>query len=175
MYNSVLAETGGIECEDCNYTSQKLSEKLKAYYKETLLMDSGNKKRGNIVFSSKLSVKDAVRSAFNSKNENEVKLRDVAFSLRKSVLNSKHYPLPGDIKLQNIFKGEIDIPEELIFFLTHLIKGPDSRSGNTVQKSCWIKSIAQDIVFAVTGGVVKPSKHLVLGLALKNWLAAEKW
>ena len=121
-----------------------------------------------------MSVENAVRSAFNSKNENEVKLRDVASSLRISVLNSKHYPLPDDIKLQNIFKGEIDIPEELIFFLTHLIKGPDSRSGNTVQKSRRIKSIAQDIIFAVTGGVVKPSKHLVLGLALTKLTSSRK-
>ena len=94
---------------------------------------------------------DAVRSAFNSHNQNEVKLRDVAFSLRKSILNSKHSPLPDDISLQNILKGEIEIPEDLKSFFTHLITGPDSRLGNTERKSQRINSIAQDVIFSATG------------------------
>ena len=167
LYTSVWVEIGGSDYEDTVYTSQKLGEKLNAYYVRKSLMDSGNQRRGNVVFSEKLNAGDA-------HNQNEVKLQDIAFSLRKSILNSKHSPLPDDISLQYMLKGEIKIPEGLMLFLTHLITGPDSRLGNTERKSQRINSIAQDLSFSATGGLVKPSKHLLLGLAIKKLTSSRK-
>ena len=100
--------------------------------------------------------------------DSELKLRDAAFSLRKSILNAKHEPL------QHVLKGEIEIPEDLTSFLSHLITGPDTRNGITDAKMIRIRSIAQDMIYAATGGRVKPSKHLVLGFALKKLTSSRK-
>jgi len=71
--------------------------------------------------------------------------------------------------LQNILDGEVEIPELLEIFFETLIGGPVRKNQSlTDTKKIRIKSIAQDTIYAVTNGRVKPSKHLQLGLALKS-------
>ena len=106
--------------------------------------------------------------------DSELKLWDAAFSLRKSTLNAKHEPLPDNLTLQHVLKGEIKIPEDLTSFLSHLITGPDTRNGIIDAKMIRIRSIAQYLIYAATGGHVKPSKHLVLGFALKKLTSIRK-
>ena len=95
----MLVELGGLSYENTIFTSQKLSDKLNSHYREKINIDTGNKKRGNIVFGSELNVEEAVRIAFDPKMDSELKLRDAAFSLRKSILNAKHEPLPDNLTL----------------------------------------------------------------------------
>ena len=66
LYMYVLEELGGDEYKDSCFTSQKLAEKLNSHYKQDIVMDDGNKKRGSIVFSSAISIEEAVRIAFDS-------------------------------------------------------------------------------------------------------------
>ena len=172
MYISVLSEIGGEKFNECNFQSQRLSDKLKLSYGDKIIIDSGNIKRGNIVYSSETAAEDAIRYVCDSKDE--IKMRDVAFRLRKSILAELRTPLPEDVTLEHVLKGEIEIPDDLALFLTYLISGPDSRRGETESRSRRIKSIAQDLIFSVTGGVAKPAKHLILGLALKKLTSSRK-
>ena len=86
---------------------------------------------------SETAVEDVIRYVCNLTDE--IKLRDVAFRLRKSILAVRRTPLPEDITLEHVLKGEIEISDDLALFLTYLITEPDSRRGETVSRSRRIK------------------------------------
>ena len=97
-----------------------------------------------------------------------VKIKEVAFLIRKSILYCKHQPLPENITLEDVKKGEVETPEILEKFLIYLIADPDSRRHETDVKQRRIKSISDDVIYATTGGKKNPSKHLMLGMAIKS-------
>ena len=86
--------------------------------------------------------------------------------------------LPENLKVDDIFKAEVEVPDVvpnffkyLILvqnFFKYLIGGPDSRKWDTESRKRRIKSIGQDVVFSSTSGIKKPSKYLQLGLAIKS-------
>ena len=58
-------------------------------------------------------------------------------------------------------------------FLDHLIVGHTSKTKSDIKRRC-IESIEQDIVYAASGGNVKPSKHLITGIAFKSMTGSRK-
>ena len=69
--------------------------------------------------------------------------------LREAIINAEKRILPENLTLQDVYKGEVDVPEVVSKFFTHLIGGPDSRRCNQPAKQQRIKSISQDSVFVV--------------------------
>ena len=60
----------------------------------------------------------------NSKLDQRIK--DVALSLRPIIKNATHINLSSSgITFDDIIDGEIQIPEQLTQFFTHLVVGPD--------------------------------------------------
>lgn len=56
--------------------------------------------------------------------------------------------------------GGTEVPEVVDTFLHHLFSGSDSP---LTDKMTWVKrSVAQDLVFAITRGRFKPAKHILL-------------
>ena len=98
----------------------------------------------------------------------------MAFDLRRSILKAPKHSLQNSISIKDIAEGEIDVPEILMAFLNYLIWGPDTRHGDTDIKHRRINSISQDIVFAVTNGIFKPTKHLQLGMTIKSLTGSRK-
>lgn len=61
--------------------------------------------------------------------------------------------------------GSTEVPEIVDTFLHHLFSGCDSP---LTDRMTWLKrSVAQDLVFAITRGRFKPAKHLLLPSAVK--------
>ena len=109
-----------------------------------------------------------MRNETLASTKEDVKIKEVAFLIRKSILDCKHQPLPENITLEDVRKGEVETPEILEKFLTYLIAGPDSRMHESDVKQRRIKSISDDVIYATTGRKKKPSKHLMLGMAIKS-------
>ena len=109
-----------------------------------------------------------MRNETLTSTKEDVKIKEVAFLIRKSILDCKHQPLPENITLEDVRKGEVETPEILEKFLTYLIAGPDSRMHESDVKQRRIKSISDDVIYATTGRKKKPSKHLMLGMAIKS-------
>ena len=59
-------------------------------------------------------------------------------------------------------------------FFQNLIGGTDSRRWASNLKQIRTKSISEDVVFTVTGGLKKPQNHLMLGIALKSLTGSRK-
>ena len=70
--------------------------------------------------------------------------------------------------------GEVQIPQQLTQFFTHLVVGPYHRSHELASKIRRVESLAADTVFLVTNERKKPSKHLKLGLAVKSMTGSKK-
>ena len=166
-YQQILYELGGLKLEDPFSSAHKLEKKIKDFYGDKIIIQKGKTKKGNIIFSSSLSFEEALRQEICLKNDDQVKVRDVAFLLRRSTLNAKRNPLPEHLKLTDILQGEV--PKNLRQFLHYLIYGPNKIQAESHHecKQQRIKSISEDIAFSATSGK-KTSKQLISGLAMKS-------
>ena len=174
QYQMLLSEIVGEVFKHADSTTQKLESKIQQCYENKLTIQKGKTKRGNIIFSSSMGIEEALRKEHSMKTNLSIKIRDVAFALRSSIIEAKTTPLPENITIEDIQKGEIEIPEVVIQFFTDLIGGPDPRRGKSAGKLRRIKSISEDAVFAVTAGQKKPAKHLKVGLAVKSLTGSRK-
>ena len=71
--------------------------------------------------------------------------------------------------------GEIKIHSSTVLqFFKYLIIGADSRTSDSSIKLRRIRSISEDVVYSMTSGRKKPSKHLKLGLVIKSLTGSKK-
>ena len=155
-------------------TVQKLEEKLKKYYGEKICIVSGNKRKDNILYGSSLSLDEAVQKLDIKGNDMKTKVRDIALLLREEINWMERFPLPNNLKIEDIKRGEVTVPELVATFFQNLIGGPDVRHWESNFKKIRIKSMSEDAVFAAAAGLKKPQKHLMLGIALKSLTGSRK-
>lgn len=55
-----------------------------------------------------------------------------------------------------------------------LVQGPDIRRKNSADDLVKIKSVCSDLIYIVSKGRVKPSKHLTLGMSMKSMTSSRK-
>ena len=68
-------------------------------------------------------------------------------------------PLPNNIKLEDIERGEVNVPDLVNLFFQNLIGGSDSHRWSKETKQRRTMSISQDAIFGATSGIKKPRKH----------------
>ena len=172
-YQHLLHEFQGNDIEVTS-SAQKLEEKIKKHYEEKISIVNGKKKRGNIIFGCSLSLEEAVQKLNVKGDDVKAKVRDIALLLREEINKAERCALPNDMKLDDILKGEVEVPDLVITFFQNLIGGPDTRRWKSTSKNIRIKSLSEDAVFATTAGLKKPQKHLMLGIALKSLTGSRK-
>ena len=126
-YQHLLTEFRGEEFIDVTSSSQKLEERIRKHNGDDILISSGTSRKGNVVYSAFMSLKEAIRKVDFKDNDLKGKVREMALMLRKEIFRGKKPLLPKDLKLSDIEKGEIEIPELISIFFHNLIAGPDSR------------------------------------------------
>lgn len=101
--------------------------------------------------------------------------------IRQEILNMDKKKLPEDITVQDLIRGECDtIPQLLSYLLECIICGDNksiSKNRHDLKKSTRelkMFSLGQDIIYAVTNGNIKTSKHVTLGIALKSLSSSRK-
>ena len=118
------------------------------------------------------TIEEAIR--LSDKQNIQKKIRDVALFLRGEVLQAGYTPLPNNVSLEDIRKGEVNTPEDLVKFFHYLVGGPYVGCEVTTAKSYRIKSISEDVVFAATSERRRPAKHLQTGIAIKSLTGSKK-
>ena len=83
-------------------------------------------------------------------------------------------PLPSTVSLEDICKGEVSTPRDLVKFFWYLVGGPYVGCELTAAKSYRITSISKDVVFAAPYGRQRPIKHLQIGMAIKSLTGSKK-
>ena len=129
-------------------------------------------KRGKIVFNSKIRLEDTLRKENDIKRRLEIQVRDAALALREDLRQQSPQKLPENLKIADIFQGEVNVPDNLHLFLNYLISGPDPRKQSSSNKQRRI--IGEDIIYAVSSGAKIPAKHLQVGLAMKSLTGSRK-
>lgn len=155
-----------------DYTPQNLQEKIINEYNEVLAITSSSAPHNKKIVHKKNLEMDKVLTDFVESEENKV--QNVAYNVRNSINAIKPNKLPAKITVDDIIKGECEVPEKLFNFMCDLIQGPDYRRRNSDDDLVKIKSICQDIIYCTTKGRIKPSKHLMLGLAVKSMTNSRK-
>ena len=82
--------------------------------------------------------------------------------------------LPSTISLEDIRKGEVNTPEDLVKFYRYLVGEPYVGRELTAAKSYRITSISEDVVFAATSGRRRAAKHLQIGMSIKSLTGSKK-
>ena len=159
QYNALLLEIGSDEFEHSS-TLQKLETKLKQMYGDKISIEQGGTKQGKIVFNSKMRLEDALCKESDIKRRLEIQLRDAALALRGDIRKQSPQKLPENLKIADIFQDKVNVPGDLYLFLNYLISRPDPSKQSSSNKQRWIKSIGEDIIYAVSSGAKIPAKHL---------------
>ncbi|CAG4994332.1 unnamed protein product [Parnassius apollo] len=102
------------------------------------------------------------------------RFRDVAYELRNCITSLESTKLPDNLTPKDVILGECNIPEQLFNFVCDLVQGPDTRRKNSGDDLVKIKSVCSDLIYIVSKGRVKPSKHLTLGLSMKSMTSSRK-
>ena len=162
QYNALPLEIGGDEFENFS-TLQKLETKLKQMYGDKISIEQGETKRGKIVFNSKMLLEDTLRKENDIKRRLEIQLSDAALALREDLRKQSPEKLPENLKIADIFQGEVNVPDNLHLFLNYLISRPDPRKQSSSNKQRRIKSIGETSFtpFPVEQGFLKNIYKLV--------------
>ena len=92
--------------------------------------------KGKMLFSTSMTAEDAIkRKTKNSKTTSiKEKLGEVAFILRRTIMDAETTPLPEKITVADIANGEIDVPDILEEFMTNSICVPNYRRQTDTKK-----------------------------------------
>ena len=173
-YQHLLTEFGGEEVINVTSRSQNLEERIKKHNGDDTLISSGTSRKGNVVYSASMSLKEAVRTVDFKINDLKRKVRETALMLRKEIFRAKKPLLPKDLKLSDTEKEEVEIPELISIFCHNLIAGPDSRRWKGGRKAIRTQSLCEDVIFIATSGQTKPKKHLMLEMTMKSLTGSRK-
>ena len=88
-YQHLLTEIGGEELIDVTSSSQKLEERIRKHNGDDILISSGTSRKGNVVYSASMSLKEAVRKVDFKDNDLKGKVREMALMLRKEIFRAK--------------------------------------------------------------------------------------
>lgn len=93
--------------------------------------------------------------------------------LRKRIRAIERRRLPDDLTTDALLKGECEVPQTLIEYYSKIIstKYPTKTSNNVERLA---KSFSEDLIYAVTKGNIKTSKHINLGLTMKSLTNSKK-
>ena len=91
-----------------------------------------------------------------------------AKKLRRDILNLENQFLEEPLPVENILKGEVEIPDSVKNFYKALYTGEDEpKKPVSSRKSRFVQSSASDAIYSCSGGKLLPGKHLSLGFAVK--------
>lgn len=159
------------------YRAQNLEGKLLKYFGDELIIRTIEGCEKKIVHKANISVEKLLLAAAIHSNDDFTRREDVALELREAAISitTRHQrPLPKKLYPSDVIGGECDIPEEIYDFISLMIKGRDVRRQKSTSDNRRINAVCSDIIFNITKGRIKPSKHLILGISIKSGVGGRK-
>jgi len=169
QYKSLLLEfgEGEVRAEDLQeYQAENLEGKIVNAFGDriTVELSMGTPKK-KIVYQYNMETSRLAGEIAMLESTHKNRCRDVAYELRNCITSLQSTKLPEkNLTAEDIIRGECNIPEELFNFVCDLVQGPDIRRKNSSDDLVKIKSVCSDLIYIVSKGRVKPSKHLTLGV-----------
>ena len=120
-YESLLQEL--LRNLESQYNVTKLEDKIVNHFQEKIKILKGKTIRGNINYSSHFSLEEVLCLA--DKKNIKLEMREAALNLRNAIKDADVACFSKELTVEDIYKGEADIPDLLKTFITYLISGPD--------------------------------------------------
>lgn len=178
QYKALLLEFGGsqVRVEDFEgYRVDNLESKIiNAFGNRITIESSIGMHIKKIVYQCNVDTSRLASEIAMLKVNQNNRYKDVAYDLRNCITSLESKKLLEDLTVEDVIRGECNIPEELFNFVCDLVQGPDIRRKNSSEDLVKIKSICSDLIYIVSKGRVKPSKHLALGLTMKSMTRSTK-
>ena len=111
-----------------NISDTKTFNKFRKHNGDDILISSGTSNKGN-VYSASMSLEEAVRKD----NDLKGKVGEMVLMLRKEIFRAKKVLLPKYLKLSDIEKGEVELPELISIFIQNLQLSHYARMGYLVK------------------------------------------
>ena len=122
---------------------------------------------GVIIYNSNMA-HDAVRIAYDYVATPEKTITQTALLLRKLVHEVEKTPISSDgTTFDQVKEGDAS-PPELLLTVFNILYGGANDKRHTARTQRWAASASQDALFAIRKGLVKPKKHIALGMAVKG-------
>ena len=149
------------------------SSHVEAYHLESRLLKTFPKQINILTVSGKKIVKPYKGVILRSdilKIEKDDILQRAALILRNEIMNIKVKKLPET----DLIRGECDIPSPVIEFYSTLLAGKSHRRRRSIHLKRTVEVLSSDVIFAVSNGKIKPSKHISLGITIKSLTNSKK-
>lgn len=165
LLKASLEENG--ESTDYSFSTQRFGDKLLNTFDDIKIV---KKDRKNYV----TLKNDTIDVKMCELLEEEEILQKAALILRQSIFNINKNNLPDDITTAHLINGECQIPKHVFDFYSFLLGGYKRRrrtSTNCIRK---VNSLAYDLIYNVSNGVIKTKKHITLCMTLKSLTSSRK-
>lgn len=177
QYKSLLLEfaEGQVRAEDIKeYRAETLENKIMKAFGDQITIESMGTPKKKIVYQYDMDTSRLVGEIAKLESIEKNRCRDVAYELRNCITSLESTKLRDKLTPDDVILGECNIPELLFNFVCDLVQGPDTRRQNSSDDLMKIKSVCSDLIYIISKGRVKPSKHLTLGLAMKSMTSSRK-
>lgn len=169
QYSEFQSESEIGEVPDFNLAH--LRKKLLVMYGSQICFSKFNNR--TIIHAPQVNVANAIQMCTTKTNTVKMNIQNTAFYLRREIMKIQKKILPNELLLKHVYDGECTVPDLLKEFLESVLCGPRIKKKDLNVKMK-VDSISQDIVFCATNGRLKPSKHMELGLVMKNLTGSRK-
>lgn len=147
---------------------------LKPYHLQDRLLKKFPKKISIIHFDNKILVKPYKGIVLSSEIEKHNILEAAAEILNEKIRQLEHDKLPHNIKIKDLMQGECIVPQFLTQFYEKVLSGVSYRRRHHQRTVRLAKSYAEDLIYGVTNGRIKCSKHICLGMTVKSLTNSKK-
>ena len=154
-------------------TAQSLGDILVCRIGSKIQLNSPKSKKLGVVVHHCDFPADAIRAAFDFGSSDESIVIRTALILRKALKCVKHSKMPCNLTTDCLFKDEGSPPDIATEFFKVLYGGLNE-SNYTADILRRADSSSQDSLFIVSKRLVKPKKHLMLGLGVKSLTGSRK-
>lgn len=148
---------------------------FKSFDLENRLLQSFPRKIGIVTMNRRKIVKPfdghLVQNNFENIEKNDI-LNRAALILRSEIGGIKHKPL-STITANSMISGECEVPEIISDFFSNVISTTKRRQRSSYKQRL-SNSFSEDLIYAVSNGKIKPSKHITLGMTLKSLTISKK-
>ena len=170
-YHAILREEGFQQA----YRSDKLKSRLKKHHKNRLVFQERGRNKYQLVYSSDISTKDAIKYASSARESTSDNVASFALAPDQGntqillqaamILRSKIQESNG-LRVDNISPEDISldqanaiVPPDLYIFLRHVIDGVNDANSSSTQAEDitshrHILSVGQDLIHMVSKGVI---------------------
>jgi len=152
-----------------DYRTEKLKARLMSHFGDALEFHQYHSRKGEIVYASDLEKSEAVEAAFESASSEMRLLDEAAAILRRHVeaAYAQTSDIPWPPSAAQLLDQSCTLPHSVMNFMSRVISGKPLTEAST-KTSRLAKSFTEDLCCAVTNGMWKLPKQIMLGVSLHH-------